>query len=162
MTKDRYLVRKADIEQMESVEKAHFLNPNARCQNKSLGELTGLTGIGFHILEVAPGNDTTELHMHYREDECVFILDGQGLAQIGDETFEVSAGDFLGYRKGGLPHSLSNTGNETMRCIVVGQRGDTDIVDYPDKGKRMFRTKGLDWNVVDTDDIKPRKPPTKT
>ncbi|MEL6639918.1 MAG: cupin domain-containing protein [Pseudomonadota bacterium] len=156
MSKDGYFVSKTEIEQMESVEKAHFLNANARCQNKSLGDLTGLTGIGFHILDVAPGRDTTELHMHYREDECVFILAGRGLAQVGDESFEVAAGDFLGYRKGGLPHSLTNTGSETLRCIVVGQRGDTDVVDYPQQNKRMFRTRGLDWNVVDTADIKPR------
>jgi len=161
VTQKGYFVAKAEINEIESVEKAHFLNANAKCQNRSLGDMTGLTGFGFHILEVEPGRDTTELHMHHREDECIFILSGQGLAQVGEETFEVSEGDFLGYRKGGLPHSLRNIGAETLRLIVVGERGDTEIVDYPAQGKRMFRTKGLDWNVVDTSDIRPRVPAKK-
>lgn len=115
-------------------------------------------GIGVHIMEVQPGNSSTEFHFHYREDECVFILSGQGVAEIGDETFEVSEGDFLGYRKGGLAHSIANTGTDVLRCLVLGERGDTDIVDYPRQGKRMFRTKDMDWNVINQDDFQSRKP----
>ncbi len=158
MSKDRYLVKADEIAQMQGIQKIHFLNQKAQCVNKSLGDLTGLMGFGFHLMEVAPGHDSTEPHFHYREDECVYILSGQATASVGDDSFPVSAGDFLGYRKGGLPHSLTNTGDTTLRCIVVGGREDTDIVDYPDKGKRMFRTKGLGWNVVDQADIKDRKP----
>lgn len=158
MSDDRYLVKAAEIAQMDGMQKVHFLNPNAQCVNKSLGDVTGLSDFGFHIMEVAPSHDSTEPHFHYREDECVYILSGQAIATVGDETFTVSAGDFLGYRKGGLPHGLRNIGDEVLRCIIVGARGDTDIVDYPDKAKRMFRTKGLDWNVMDQADIKDRVP----
>ncbi|WP_341367913.1 cupin domain-containing protein [Yoonia sp. BS5-3] len=158
MANDRYLIKADEIAQLEGTAKEHFLNPNAQCVNKSLGDLTGLTGFGFHIMELAPGRDSTEPHFHYREDECLYVLSGEGIATVGEDSFKVSAGDFLGYRKGGLPHSLTNTGPDTMRCIVVGGREDTDIVDYPNRGKRMFRTKGLDWNVVDQADIKDRKP----
>ena len=156
MTKG-YLIRRGEIDGLEVQAKQHFLNENASASNRSLGDQTGITGFGFHILEVEPGRDTTEHHFHYREDECVYILSGQGTARVGDDTFEISEGDFLGYRKGGLPHSIANTGDAVMRMIVVGERGDTDIVDYPEKGKRMFRTKGLDWNVMDMADIKDRK-----
>ncbi|PYG32480.1 cupin domain-containing protein [Pelagimonas varians] len=156
MSEDTYLVTRAEIEQLEGAPKAHFLNPNAQCVNKSLGDLTGLTGFGFHIMEVQPGRDTTEPHYHFREDECVYILSGQGVAHIGDEVVSVSEGDFLGYRKGGLAHGLKNTGTGVLRCIVVGERHDTDVVDYPAQHKRMFRTKGLPWNVVDQSDIKDR------
>lgn len=159
MTDERYLVSAAEIEQMDGQRKTHFLEPKAQCINKSLGDLTGLTGFGFHLMEVQPGQMSTEPHVHYREDECVFILSGEGTAQVGAETFAVSAGDFLGYRKGGLPHGITNTGTEVLRCIVVGERGDTDIVDYPGQAKRMFRTKGLDWNVVDIADISDRPRP---
>ncbi len=157
MTNDTYLLKAADIDKMEVQEKQHFLNPNARVVNRSLGDVTGLTGFGFHLMEVQPGRDTTTPHFHYREDECVYILEGQGQAQIGDDVFDVSAGDFLGYRKGGKRHGLKNTGTTVMRCIVVGQRFDTDVVDYPEQGKRMFRTTDLPWNVVDLKDIKGRE-----
>jgi len=88
--------------------------------------------------------------------KCVYILSGQGTATVGDEQFTVGPGDFLGYRKGGLAHGLRNSGSEVLRCLVVGERGDTDIVDFPNQGKRMFRTKGLAWNVADLTDLKDR------
>lgn len=145
----RYLVTREEIEALPGLHKAHFLNPNAVRVNKSLGDLTGLTGLGFHLIEVAPSHETTEHHMHYHEDECVFILSGQATAWIGEESFAVKAGDFLGYRKGGLAHSIRNTGTEPLICLVAGQRLDHDVGDYPHLRKRIYRNAGMEWNLVD-------------
>lgn len=153
MSDDVYLVRADEIAAMEGLAKTHFLNPEAQRVNKSLGDLTGLTGIGVHIIEVAPGHVTTEHHVHYYEDECVFILAGTATARIGDQRVDVGPGDFLGYRKGGLAHSIENTGDEVLRCIVVGERLAHDVGDYPDLGKRIYRNAGLPWNLVDLNDI---------
>ncbi len=146
---DAYLITAEDIAKMEGLKKTHFLNENAKRTNKSLGDLTGLTGIGVHLIDVDPGHETTEHHVHHHEDECVFILAGEATAYIGDEAVPVKAGDFLGYRKGGLPHSIRNTGAETLRCLVVGERLAHDVGDYPNKGKRIYRNAGLAWNLVD-------------
>lgn len=153
MSKDRYLISAAEIAAMAGLEKTHFLNPKAKRINKSLGDLTGLTGIGFHIIEVEPGHETTEHHLHHYEDECVYVLAGTATAHIGDETMEISAGDFIGYRKRGLAHSITNTGTETFRCIVVGERLAHDVGDYTRLGKRIYRNEGLVWDLVDHDDI---------
>lgn len=153
MSDDKYLISATEIEAMEGLKKAHFLNPNAVRVNKSLGDLTGLTGIGVHLIEVEPGHDTTELHVHHHEDECVYVLSGEASAVIGDETFPVKAGDFIGYRKGGLAHAITNTGSEVLRCIVVGERLTHDVGDYPQKRKRIYRHAGLKPNVVAYDDI---------
>ncbi|PWQ96031.1 cupin domain-containing protein [Leucothrix arctica] len=149
MTEEKHVLKKAEIEQIKGQSKTHFLNSNAQCINKSLGDMVGLSGFGFHIMEVQPGYDSTEHHFHYNEDECVYILSGEGTARVGDEFYSVSEGDFLGCRKGGKAHSLKNTGKDVLKCIVVGQRLETDVVDYPLQEKRMFRTKGLSWKVVD-------------
>lgn len=146
---DKYLITKEEIDAFEGTPKTHFLNDNAKRLNKSLGDLTGLTGFGFHIIEVQPGHESTEFHKHYYEDECVYILEGEAQAQIGEETFPVKAGDFLGYRAGGEAHTLSNTGDSALKCIVVGQRLDHDVSDYVHLNKRMYRNKGMPWNLVD-------------
>lgn len=146
---DVYLVTRAQIAAMPGLRKAHFLNANAVRVNKSLGDLTGLTGIGFHLIEVAPGHETTEHHLHHHEDECVFILSGQATAWIGKSSHPVQAGDFLGYRKGGLAHSIHNTGTEPLVCLVAGQRLAHDVGDYPRLGKRIYRNAGMAWNLVD-------------
>lgn len=153
MTADAYIVTKEEIEGMEGLAKTHFLNANARRVNKSLGDLTGLTGLGFHIIEVAPGCETTEYHVHHFEDECVYILAGEATAVIGEERFPVKPGDFIGYRKGGEAHTIENTGAETLRCIVVGQRLPHDVGDYPRLGKRIYRNAGMPWDLVDIDAI---------
>ncbi len=150
---DGYILTREEIDNLDGVEKTHFLNDNAQRLNKSLGDLTGLQGLGFHIIEVQPGRESTELHAHYYEDECVYILEGEAEATIGDKTYTVRAGDFIGFRARGESHKLENTSTESFKCIVVGQRLDHDIADYPRKRKRLFRNKGLRWNLVDLDDI---------
>ena len=129
--------------------KTHFLNENAKRINKSLGDLTGLTGFGFHIIEIQPGDESTELHKHYHEDECVYILAGEAEATIGDAKHMVRTGDFIGYRAGGEAHQLKNSGDDVLRCIVVGQRLPHDVGDYPLKQKRIYRNQSLPWKLVD-------------
>jgi uncharacterized cupin superfamily protein len=153
MSNEKYVLKKEEIIAIEGQNKTHFLNANAQCTNKSLGDQVGLTGFGFHIMEVQPGHESTEHHFHYNEDECLYVLSGEATARVGDETFSISEGDFLGYRKGGLPHSIVNTGSTVLRCIAVGQRLDSDVVDYPLQEKRIFRTPGLSWKVVGLSDV---------
>lgn len=150
---EKYVISKEEIEAYEGVEKTHFLNPNARRINKSLGDLTGLSGFGFHIIEIQPGYESTELHLHYHEDECVYILEGEAEATIGDRHYNVKAGDFIGYRAGGEAHKLKNNGNSVLKCIVVGQRLEHDVGDYPRLKKRIYRNQGLKWNLVDLENI---------
>ena len=148
----KYIVRKNEVEEMKGLAKTHFLNQNARRINKSLGDLAGLKNLGFHIIEVLPGYESTEYHLHHFEEECVYILMGEATVTIGESDYQVGAGDFIGYRAGGLPHTMKNTGSEVLRCIVVGQRLAQDIGDYPRLGKRVFRYNDTK-DLVDIDNI---------
>ena len=150
---EKYLVTAEEIANMPGLAKIHFLNSDAQRLNKSLGDLTGLTGIGFHLIEVQPGHLTTEHHLHHHEDECVYVLEGEGTAYIGEEALPIKAGDFLGYRKGGEAHSIRNTGDGVLRCIVAGQRLPHDVGDYTRLGKRVYRNQGMPWNLVDHEAI---------
>ena len=42
----------AEIEQMEGVRKAHYLNGAAERLNKSLGDATGMKNLGVHLITV--------------------------------------------------------------------------------------------------------------
>ena len=153
MRQDRYLIPAAEIAAMAGLAKTHFLNPDARRVNKSLGDLTGLTGLGIHLIEVAPGDATTEYHVHHHEDEAVYVLAGHAKAEIGDAAHPVGPGDFIGYRKGGLAHAIRNTGDETLRLLVIGQRLDHDVGDYPRLAKRLLRDRALPALLVDHADL---------
>ena len=149
----RPILTRAEIEDMPGTAKTHFLNDNARRINKSLGDVTGLSGFGVHLIEVAPGHESTEYHRHYHEDECTYVLSGSGRVTIGDEDHPIGPGDFIAYPKGGAAHTMLATGDEPLRCIVVGERRDHDVGDYPRQGKRIFRQAGLPWNLVDLEAI---------
>jgi len=146
---DTYLLRAADIAAMEGLEKTHFLNPDATRLNRSLGDATGLTGLGIHMIEVAPGRETTEFHVHHHEDEAVYVLAGRATATIGEDDHPIGPGDFIGYRAGGLAHTIVNTGDAVLRLLVVGQRLPHDVGDYPRQGKRIYRQAGLAADLVD-------------
>jgi len=126
---EKYIVRSAEIEAMEGVEKAHFLNPDAQRNNKSLGDLTGLTGIGFHIIEVPPGKSSTEFHVHHHEDECTYVLSGCGTVFIGSEQHAIAEGDFIGYRKAGEAHTMRNEG-------LAWDLVDHANIDHPSGGRK--------------------------
>jgi len=149
MSDEIYLLTAEEIVAMKGLAKTHFLNPNAQRINKSLGDATGLTGLGIHLIEVEAGCETTEPHVHYFEDEAVFVLSGTGTADIGDTEHAIKAGDFIGYRKGGLAHNIRNTGTELLRMLVIGQRLDQDVADYPQKAKRIYRNAGMPWDLAD-------------
>ncbi len=139
------------IAAMDGLAKTHFLNENAKRINKSLGDATGLTNLGIHVIEVEPGHETTEFHVHYYEEEAVYVLSGTATAEIGDEDIAIGPGDFIGYRKGGLAHTIRNTGTETLTCLVIGQRLAQDVADYPRRGKRIYRNEGMPWDLADLD-----------
>ena len=147
------VLKKADIDRMPGTDKTHFLNENARRTNKSLGDAAGLTGFGFHLISVPPGRESTEYHRHHHEDECAYVLSGTGTVTIGDADHAIGPGDFVGYPKGGEAHTMTNTGDEPLVCLVVGERLAHDVGDYPRKGKRIFRQAGLPWQLVDVDAI---------
>lgn len=148
----KFLLAAADIAAMPGEHKTHFLNPNAVRINKSLGDAVGLNHIGIHIIHVEPGRDTTEYHVHHFEEECAYVLSGSATAIIGDDRYKIGPGDFIGLPRNTVAHNIINDGDETLVCLVMGQRLAQDVTDYPNQRKRLYRNSG-EWNLVDHDVI---------
>jgi uncharacterized cupin superfamily protein len=136
------------IAAMEGIRRVHSLNPAAIRTNKSLGDEVGLKNLGIHLVSIAPGDKSTEFHAHRYEEEAMYVLSGRGTAVIGETTQKIGAGDFIGFPTNGVAHETNNDGTEPLICLVVGQRLQQDVVDYPRKGKRLYRNSG-ERNVVD-------------
>ena len=62
-------------------------------------------------------------------------------------------GDFFGFPRRRAAHTILNDGTETLECLVIGQRLDQDVADYPNQHKRLYRNNG-EWNLVDMADIR--------
>ena len=105
--------------------------------------------MGFHLIEVPIGLATCAFHRHLCEEECIYTLEGTGKARIGATVLQVEAVDFIAYPAGGQAHDLRNTGSNILKCIIVGQRPDFDIVDYPVQARRLCRANGEKGDLVD-------------
>lgn len=68
--------------------------------------------------ETLPPGCSVTPHHHEVIEEIYYILAGQGVMQIGDERREVGVGDAV-YIPRGLRHTLTNTGAEEMKILLV-------------------------------------------
>jgi uncharacterized cupin superfamily protein len=130
------------IAAMAGVRRVHNLNPAAIRIDKSLGDEVGLKNIGIHLISIAPGDKSTEFHSHKYEEEALYVLSGHGIEVIGESTQKIGPGDFIGFPGGSAAHETVNDGSEPLVCLVIGQRLAQDVVDYPRKGKRLYRNSG--------------------
>jgi quercetin dioxygenase-like cupin family protein len=81
------------------------------------------TGGQFTIIDVTePPGMEAPLHVHHREDEGFWILEGDVTLQVGDETIEASAGDYaFGPRE--IPHRYT-VGDAGCRMLFICTPGD--------------------------------------
>lgn len=150
----RALLTAAAIAALPAQNRVHGLNPNAVRSSKSLGDAVGLQHLGLHVVTVLPGRDTTEYHRHWYEEEFVYVLSGQGTAEIDGQLHPVGPGDFMGFGRHSVAHGLSNTGTEPLVCLVGGQRLEQDVCDYPRQGKRLY-INGEREDMVELQHIQP-------
>lgn len=136
------LINARDIAALKPEIRIHQFNANAERHTKSLGDLIGMQTLGVHLVTVQPGKESTQFHSHQCDEEFLYILAGRGVAEIGDEEFEVSAGDFLGFTANSLPHSMRNDSSEDLTYLMAGNRNSIDICDYPRINRRMYRVNG--------------------
>ena len=60
------------------------------------------------------------LHYHYDQDEWWYILTGEYLIKVGDETYHAKAGDCV-FGPRGVPHTFAKVGKEESKLIMLFQ-----------------------------------------
>jgi quercetin 2,3-dioxygenase len=60
------------------------------------------------------------LHVHPDQDEIFCILEGEFLFQVGEEKFEVKAGDTL-FAPRSVPHAFTKTGEKPGKMLITYQ-----------------------------------------
>ena len=78
----------------------------------------GDTGGQMTIVEVTehPGAEAP-LHVHHREDEAFWILEGEVTFEVGDTTIAASAGDYV-FAPRDIPHRFT-VGNDGCRMLII-------------------------------------------
>lgn len=136
------ILKAKDIEELDEKLVVHQFNHKAKRHTKSIGDIVGLTTIGVHLVRIEPGDETTQFHNHEFSDEFVYIISGNATLDLGDELYLLEDGDFVGFPKDGLAHSMKNTGDTDLVYLVSGGRPEIDVCNYPRIDRRMYIVKG--------------------
>ena len=108
-----------------TAEDAHFLAPGEGeatwflSNRMTMKATAAMTGGAFGLLEslIAPGF-SPPLHVHHREDESFYVLEGELTMRCGDRVFEAAAGAFV-FLPRGVPHSFVVEGDKPARMLTL-------------------------------------------
>lgn len=136
------LVRAAEAAALPEDRHVHQFNDNAVRMTRTLSDQVGLSRLGIHLVRLEPGRDSTQFHTHHHDEEFLYILEGRGIAEIGEQQFEVGPGDFMGFGERSQPHAMHNPFARDLLYLMGGERNRFDVCDYPRIGRRMYRLDG--------------------
>ena len=140
--KTPFLLRPADQQAIEEVTLVHQHNPTGIRHTRTLTDALGFEDMGVHLVRLAPGHDSSELHYHEEDEEFIYVISGRGTTQIGEAVYDIGPGDFMAFPKNSPAHNMHNPYSEDLVYLVGGTRAPIDICNYPDKGLRQFRVHG--------------------
>jgi uncharacterized cupin superfamily protein len=100
---------------------------------KRLGRDAGLTHFGVNICTLKPGAASSQRHWHEKEDELVYMLEGEVvLCEDGGETV-LKPGDAAAWKAGvENGHCLINRSNRDALFIEVGTSAAAERAHYSD------------------------------
>jgi uncharacterized cupin superfamily protein len=150
----KHLVKKDDT---PPVTVEHPLNPQSEMSIRLLSAGTGMNRLGISEGRLTQGKEAFVYDSHATEEEFLYILEGRGLLRADDETMEVGAGDFIGFPTPSVAHLLSNPFREPLVYLMGGEHRAAEVAEFPDHGKRLFRTPDAAF-IVDQQHVSPLRP----
>ena len=103
-----------------------------RCK-KRVGNAAGLKNFGVNWVTLAPGASSALRHWHEKQDELVYIIQGELTLITNDGEHVLQPGMMAGFPAGEANgHHLVNRSAAPAVYLEIGDRTPNDIVHYPD------------------------------
>ena len=117
-------------------------------QKRALGTPFNLTNLGVNLITLAPGAMSSQRHWHTKQDEFVYVTEGE-LVLVTDAGEQiVGPGMAVGFAAGITNgHHLVNRSNEAAAFLVVGDKTPEDEGGYSDIDMLFIRKNGQDIYV---------------
>lgn len=96
-----------------------------------LGDLFGLQNFGVNRTVLEPGGCSSVLHRHSRQDEFIYILEGNPVLVTDRGEFSLAPGMCAGFPAGGIAHQLINRTDQDVAYLEIGDRTPGDVGTYP-------------------------------
>lgn len=102
-------------------------------EKRPLGDALGLKNFGVNLVRVPAGGMSSQRHCHSRQDEFIYVLEGELVLVTDSGEQTLVPGMTVGFPAGsGDGHHLVNRTDEDALYLEAGDRNEGDEVDYPD------------------------------
>jgi len=108
-----------------------FFSRMAKRQKHPLGDLFGLKNFGVNLTRLQPGAESALLHRHSRQDEFIYVLEGEPTLVTDQGEVPLSPGMCAGFPADGVAHQLVNRTDQDVVYLEVGDRTPGDEASYP-------------------------------
>ena len=113
--------------------------PCRQRRRRRLSDAFGLSQFGANLVELLPGAWSSQRHWHERQDEFIYVVEGEVTLVTNEGETVLKPGMFAGFRAGmANGHHLTNRSNAIARVLEVGTRTAEETAHYPDIGM-MYR-----------------------
>lgn len=129
-----------------------FASKMAGREKRPLGDLFGLVNFGVNLTRLPPGAISALRHAHTKQDEFIYILEGNPVLLTDEGETPLSPGMCAGFRAGnGNAHQLVNRSNQDVVYLEIGDRTSGDAVCYPDDDLQAALDSSGKWRFLHKD-----------
>ena len=97
-----------------------------------LGDIFGIKNFGVNLTRLSPGAVSALHHCHSRQDEFIYVLEGEPTLFTDEGETRLRPGMVAGFAAGVTPHHLENRTESDCVILEVGDRVSGDTASYPD------------------------------
>ena len=108
-----------------------FFSRMLKREKRQLGDVFGLKNFGVNLTRLLPGGESALLHRHSKQDEFIYILEGEPTLVTETGEVKLSPGMCAGFPAAGEAHQLVNRSSQDVLYLEVGDRTPGDEGSYP-------------------------------
>lgn len=144
MTDRKAALQATDVEQRSG---SSYLPEHAKAvagrAKRALGNAFGLDQFGVNLVTMQPGAWSSHRHWHEREDEFIYVLDGE-ITLVNDQgELRLTPGMCAGFKAGDPNgHHLVNRTGRVVTYLEVGTRYAEEVAHYSDIDMKGVKTAG--------------------
>ena len=106
---------------------------NSTRYNRRLADHAGLKNFGVNLTRIIPGGQSSYRHAHSRQDEFIYVLEGEVVLETNGGVQTLTPGMCAGFPAGtGDAHRFVNRSTRDALLLVIGDRSSGDEITYPD------------------------------
>jgi uncharacterized cupin superfamily protein len=128
-----------------------FFSRMAGREKRPLGDMFGLKNFGVNLTRLHPGGESALFHRHSKQDEFVYIVQGEPTLITNAGEVLLRPGMCAGFPAQGIAHQLVNRTQTDVVYIEIGDRPVGDEVTYPHDDIQAVMNRDGKWAFTHKD-----------